>query len=215
MIKYFAHELADLFNTGELLHYKKGEVILDPNDQSSYVYYIEEGYVKAYHLTEEGSSHLHVIFRPKKIFPLRGAILDLPGNSFYEAMTDITVRKLSKDTFLQALETNHSLAMIMLKKTTAVFDDYVTKVHNLQFTNTHARLISMLIHLAQSYSEEEDDKIILSIPLTHQELADLCNMARETVSRTLNDLHEKGIIETQNHRITINDMERLKEELTS
>jgi CRP/FNR family transcriptional regulator len=217
MIRYFAHELADLFKTGQKIRYQKGAIILEPGYASEDVYYIEKGYVKAYQLTEDGDNHLHVIFRQKKIFPLRSAILDLPGTSFYEALTDVTVRKLPKPTFVQALENNHSLAMIVLRKVTAIFDDYVTKLNTLQFTNTRSRLIGMLIHLTELYADEDEGgkQAILQIPLTHQELADLCNMARETVSRTLHELHTKGIVDNKNHHIIINNIENLRAELTS
>lgn len=213
MIRYFTRELADLFGKGKLSQYKKGEIIIDPNEKSTDVYYIEEGYVKAYLLTEDGDNHLHVIYRPKKIFPLRGAILDMPGNSFYEAITDVTVRSISKDLFINTLESNHSLAMIVLRKTTALFDDYVTKVSNLQFTDTHSRLISMLIYFAERFSEEDGDTIIVTVPLTHQDLANLCNMSRETVSRIMKSLEEKSILNNENQQIVIKDIEALKAEL--
>ncbi len=215
MIHYFSHELADLFMKGKAVQFKKGDIILEPGYPSQDIYYVEAGYVKTYVLTQDGNTHLHVIYRPKKIFPLRSAILDLQGNSFYEAMTDVTVRKLPKDTFVQALESNHSLAMILLKKVTAMFDDYVYKVDNLQFKSTHHRLVSMLIYLIEGFSEKEGEDVIVNIPLTHQDLANLCGMARETVSRELETLKQKGIIEHENHHIVIKDLKKLEQELTS
>lgn len=214
MIKYFSHELADLFAAGKQSHYKKGEIILDPSQPSNDIYYVEEGYVKTYTITEDGNVNLHVIYRPKKIFPLRYAILDIPAHAYYEAVTDVSLRRIPKDVFTQALESNHSLAMILLKKVTAMFDDYVTKLNNLQFTSTYKRLISMLIYFAEGFSEKEGDNIIVNIPLTHQDLANLSNMARETVSRELETLKGKGIIEIKDHHIIITNMEQLELELT-
>lgn len=213
MINYFSHELSDLFAKAELLQYKKGAIIIDPASPSHDVYYIEEGFVKTYTITEDGNTHLHVIYRPKKVFSLRYAILDIPSDSFHEAMTNVTVRKIPKEIFIKALESNHSLAMILLRKVTAMFDDYVTKVDNLQFSNTHNRLVSMLIYFAEGFSEKEGDNIILNIPLTHQDLANLCNTARETISRELEILKGKNILHTENHVIIINDLEKLRSEL--
>ena len=213
MIKYFSHELADLFNQGRLMHFKKGDIILDSSRQSGNVHYIESGYVKTYTLTEAGNAHLHVIYRPRKIFPLRFTILDLPGKSFYEAMTDVTIRVLPKDVFIQALESNHNLAMILLRKVTAMFDDYVTKVDGLQFKSTYHRLAAILIYFVEGFSEKEGDNIVVNIPLTHQDLANLSGMTRETVSRELEKLKDKGILNHESHHIIIKDLKKLEEEL--
>lgn len=46
---------------------------------------------------------------------------------------------------------------------------------------------------------------------THQELAIMVNSSRETVTRTLSDLQQRGIVEKDGRRLIIRDPERLRE----
>ena len=71
-------------------------------------------------------------------------------------------------------------------------------------------LYSTLIRFANSYGMETEDGILISVPLTNQELANYSASARESLNRMLSELRKKGIIEMRGHLIFIKDIGYLK-----
>ena len=47
------------------------------------------------------------------------------------------------------------------------------------------------------------DQVLIPQPLTHQELANLVGATRETVTKILNDMKERGLLSIDQHRITL------------
>ena len=72
-------------------------------------------------------------------------------------------------------------------------------------------LYSTLIRLANSYGKEMDGGILISVPLTNQELANYSATARESLNRMLSELRKSDIIEYRGHLIFIKDIDYLKE----
>ena len=63
------------------------------------------------------------------------------------------------------------------------------------------------------YSMETEEGILLSVPLTNQELANYSASARESLNRMLADLKRSGVIAMRGHLILIKDIDFLKEEI--
>jgi CRP/FNR family transcriptional regulator len=77
------------------------------------------------------------------------------------------------------------------------------------FGNVRQRVCSHLLNLATT---AEDGKLVAA-PVTQQDLANAVGTAREVVSRTLGSLTRTGLISVSRDRITINDPQRMLEEL--
>lgn len=64
-------ELVEFFQKKKSRVYKKGQVILHPDEETSnYIYYLEKGHVKVYSITEDGYEKCHIFYKPGEIFPL-------------------------------------------------------------------------------------------------------------------------------------------------
>jgi len=74
-------------------------------------------------------------------------------------------------------------------------------------------LYSILIRLCNSYGVKTDDGILIDLPLTHQELANLTFGTREVIQRSLKELREKDIISYDNQKITVKKINCLKQEV--
>jgi CRP-like cAMP-binding protein len=47
------------------------------------------------------------------------------------------------------------------------------------------------------------------IPLTHQELADLAGLSRETTTRMLNSFQKAGVVKLQSRQVMLTDLKTL------
>src|SRR6266571_3621222 len=151
MTDNFSQALYDLFAQSEPIHYRKGRIVHRPDDTHKGVYFVEKGNIKAYSISAAGSEHLHIIYKPGEMFPLRWIFSNIQGETFYETMTPVILRKLTKEKFLEGINAQPTLARELIQKIIDFFDTYIARVDNLQHTTTHRRLIAMLLFLAKRF----------------------------------------------------------------
>jgi CRP/FNR family transcriptional regulator len=109
------------------------------------------------------------------------------------------------------LEKRPHMAVNLLRIISAHMRKQHTKFRDLLLYGKKGALYSTLIRLANSYGKEDEDGILISVPLTNQELANYSATARESLNRMLSELRKAGIIEYRGHLIFIKDINYLKE----
>jgi CRP/FNR family transcriptional regulator len=208
-------KLETYFQQNELITYKKGDIILHPEQTPRDIFYIEKGHVRVYSLTEWGDEKLFVIYKAAELFPLFWFFDLVPLKRFYEALDEVQVRRVSKENFLSFLKNHPEELLELSNKLISIFDVLINRIDSLEFTNAYARLISRLIYLAQRFGEKQKDAILITIPIHQKDIASSIALTRETTSREFKKLEEKGLVGYKNHLIVINDIEALKKEMSS
>ena len=108
------------------------------------------------------------------------------------------------------LEKNPPLAVALLKLIGMHMRKQHLKFRDLVLYGKKGALCSTLIRLANSYGMETDEGVLISVPLTNQELANYSASARESLNRMLAELRKSGVIEMRGHLILIKDIDYLK-----
>jgi CRP/FNR family transcriptional regulator len=76
---------------------------------------------------------------------------------------------------------------------------------------TEVRLANLLPLLARKFGESRDGFVTIDLRLTHQDLAAMVASTRESVTKVLNELRNRGVIEVDSGRITLKDTRVLTE----
>ena len=72
-------------------------------------------------------------------------------------------------------------------------------------TSASYRIKTVLLMLSDRHGEKTGKSIMLSIQITHQDIADMTGLTRETVTKIMNEMKEKGAISVlENRRIKLN-----------
>ena len=71
-------------------------------------------------------------------------------------------------------------------------------------------LYSTIIRLTNSFGVETENGIILTIPLTNQDLANLSGTSREVINRMLSELRKNHVLSIEKGIITIYNLSYLK-----
>jgi CRP/FNR family transcriptional regulator len=74
---------------------------------------------------------------------------------------------------------------------------------------TEVRLANLLPLLAQKFGERQDGAVIIDLRLTHQDLAAMVASTRESVTKVLNEMRNRDLIEIEAGRITLKDSRAL------
>ncbi len=193
--------------------YKKGQIIIRPDDTLTSVFYIEKGFVKGYSLTEHGEQKNHIIYKSGDIFPLVSAINPTGRISFIETVEKTQLRKIDYEKFINLIKSDNSLLFEVTQKIIGLMREYIDRIDGLEYTKANQRIIDHLLYLASYFGKRKGKKILIEVPITHKDIAESTAISRETVSRELETLKRKKLIQKSSKFTIINNIKKLEKEL--
>ena len=123
------------------------------------------------------------------------------------ALTPVTLVKLAGNPVLKSLNSNPSFALEIAKLEAARLRD-LNRRFALQGEDATTRLLDTLAYLSRKHAPDLKDA--LNVPeMAQQELANLAGLSRETTSRILSKLRERGVIVRKNGCLNVVDLQPL------
>jgi CRP/FNR family cyclic AMP-dependent transcriptional regulator len=208
--------LVNLFHQGTKLTYKKGEFVIRPGETPSGVFYIKSGLVKAYDITKYGEENLLIIRKPGEILGLTWAITGQNRSIIYATLAPSELFQISREQFITFLRTSPEAALPLVDMVIDMYRLHSERIITLEYRSVRERLISFLLSTAKRFGEEElddDESIVLRVPLKHQDIASSISATRETTSRELAYLERQGLISRDQSIITLLDVKKLRSHL--
>lgn len=107
-------------------------------------------------------------------------------------------------------ERHLGLALAVIRRQAQELLRYRRRIANLATKSVRGRLIALLHELATEYGVLHDDsRVLIDLDLSIQDLADMAGCTRQTASRELTRLREKGLLACARRRIAVLDPEGL------
>lgn len=147
------------------------------------------GRLQAYRLTPSGHQLLLEIVEAggvDGILPVAGQ----PGH-FTQALIDSVVLSLSRDQFQRLVEAEPLVGQSLLLLAAARIEAREQQMESMAGRGVPA-LAQLLLALGRTVGHPNDPRVVLEPRLTHQMLADMLGVRRETVSTQLPELTRKG-----------------------
>ena len=211
MVRYLQNQVVrQLFLHGQPRSYAKNEIVVQNDDTSDWVYFIDTGYVKIYSLSDDGDQHLHIILGPGELFPILTAFLGTHMDFiFCETLTPCTLWTVSRGWFLRSMHESPRINYALMMQLANQFRVFVVRVDNLEHKKARERVAYRILFMASRFGVHTDDGVIIEAPLTHEVIANSINLARESFSREIEKLVENHIVSYDQHQITVHDVEAL------
>ena len=181
--------------------FQRGQIIFSEGDDGNGFYVAVTGRVKIYKMSPEGKEQTLHIFEPGEPF---GEVPVFTGQQFpanAEAMLESRLYFFPRDSFVQLIKQNPSLALNMLAILSSRLRRFTMLVENLSLKEVPGRLAAYLLYL----SEKGEGSRELELTITKGQLASLLGTIPETLSRILGKMGGQGLIETEGARIRILD----------
>lgn len=194
--------------------YKKGESVLHAEDAPAGVYFLKSGYVHQYIISPSGETFMVHIFKPGSFFPLMWVLNDTPNTFHYDAMTQAKVIRAPKDAFVTFMKSNPEVLYSAAQRLAAGLSGLVGRVGQLVLDDAYTKTILLLLYYANTFGEQTGEGTLLTVPLTHREIASWIGTTRETASLQVEELQKKGIIVVKGRKIVIPNQELLRKELS-
>lgn len=205
-----------LMSNGKPLLVSKGETI-GTTAEGHNIFLVVKGYVKRYFITSTGSIGLQLVYVPKDVFfftkiyreILGQSIYDGPETYYYEAMSDVSLLSLDLSILKEALNKDPELYRDLLIEAGYHLRTSIYRLENVSLSSTYARVAHQLLFAAQEDSRKSKDGVIINVPLTHQDIADILGATRATVTLAINKLRQEGVLSPA-RQLMIVDMKALE-----
>lgn len=194
--------------------YKKGEVFIRGGDDPKGIYYLKEGHVRQYVFTKEGEEITLNMYKPGAFFPMSWAVNDYQNLYYFETMDASWMSLAPKDDVVEFVREKPEVLFDLLQRVYVGLDGILSRMEHLMSGKASQRLITILLISAKRFGKQQQDGILISLKLTHQDLANLAGLSRETVSREMIQLKQLNLIDYTNTSITITSLEALEKRLT-
>ncbi len=193
-------EMAHVKNNLSIRKYARRDAILQRGESSDNFLLLLSGRVQVVDLTDQGNVIGLSLLSPGSFFGEVPLINQSVHMSTAVALSDVLIAFLPATAALHLFTHAPSVAQkIQYHLAQKVLRDHKFRAL-LSINNTSKRIISFLIFMKHKNAEKQE--LVENLP-THQEIANMINTSRETVTRTLLMLAQRGIVKKDAGRLII------------
>lgn len=207
-------KLSVLESKGVLHRFAKKQTIIFQGDTPQGVHIIKSGLVKVYGITSDGDQRTVSLLNAGDVFPMSWVFDKTDVCMYYfEAASDSLILIVSKKEYQAAIETHPALR-------TQIYENYMSHyiaatmhVYALEHSHAKDKLIYILQYLTTRFGEKTPDgKTKINLRLSHQDIAEMVGITRETAAVELHKLKDTGYIDYQRftYYVDIAKMQKLK-----
>lgn len=182
---------------------RRGEAVFLEGNAANALQILAEGRVKLIRETEDGREVILRLIRPGEMFGGAG----IWGESTYPASAfaqeDSIVLQLSNTAFIEIISGHPKAALAVIQLLASRLRDAEERIRDLQTAQVEQRIANVVLRLVGKTGVKTADGIEIGIPITRQDLAELCGTTLSTASRTLSAWQQRGLVKSGRERITV------------
>jgi len=188
------HIYQRLATLGQTREYRKGELICQAGDAAKYIYLLEKGRAKIFHIGNSGKELLLWFCCDGDVFGLNEALQNLLRTTYVQACSCCSVIIIPRTRLLAQLSHDPATAMHLINILAQRLHQMGQRMARLIDSDVRGRVKLTLANLAEQYGTPDAKGIRIEMRITHQELADMVGTSRQSVTSILNELKRQGSI---------------------
>lgn len=186
------------------------KIILSSGDDSTDVYFIFSGKVRATMYTPSGREVSYQDLVSGEMFGELAAIDNMQRSTHVIAIENTVLLQLSSRHFIDIISTYPSVGLATLHKVAGVNRFLCERIYEFSALDVNHRVRSELIRLAKDLIPDINGLVTLNNMPTHQEIANRLATHREAVTRELSRLEKDGVINKGKNKTVELDIEELQ-----
>ncbi|MFC5551307.1 Crp/Fnr family transcriptional regulator [Massilia aerilata] len=185
-------------------HFNKREVVLYKGGSADALLFLLSGQMQVVDITEDGRAIGLRMLAPGDFFGEIALINESTRSASVVATSDVLVAFLPAATAMHLFSHSPSVARQMLKHLAQKIQRDSEFRALLSINNTARRIYTYLALLQKKPEDGAPQAVVENLP-THQDIANMINTSRETVTRALLTLVQQGIVQKEANRLVILD----------
>ena len=188
------HEMDALARMAEAKEYVRDQAIFAVNEPPDGLYVVAAGRVKVCLLSAEGKELILATLGPGQFFGEMALLDDEPRSANVVAQLPTTVYRIRRDDFHRLLETQPSIARKLLCELSQRLRRANAQMESLATLDVVGRMARYFIDIAKQHGQVLGNGWVAVRRPTHQDIASSIGTSRETVTRLMTDLEQRGVV---------------------
>lgn len=188
-------ELAALAEQARMDHWEREAVVFNQGAPCDRVWLLRAGEIKVIHQALDGREVILEVISPGEVFG--GAVLFMESHpATAKALTAADTLSFSQAAYARLLHGQPELARKLIRMLGGRLHSLMD-LHILAGQRVERRLAHIVLKLADRVGRADPDGLLITIPLSRQDLADMAGTTLETAIRTMSRFRAQGWLETR------------------
>ena len=184
---------------------KKGWPLLYQGEVPRTAFVVKSGLVKVYDINASGEEKVITFIDGNGIVPMEWVFNKSPVSLYYcDAFTDCELHAVPRQQLAELIDGDDALLRFTFDRYINLYVGAMLHISALEQTKASEKLLRILQWLSLRFGKQiRPDVFKIDIRLTHQDLAHMIGMTRETTAVELGKLRKQRVINYQNQRYVL------------
>ena len=182
----------------------KGKILFYERDRVDRIYFILNGKMTMYRMSEEGQKRIIYILNDGE-FINEVTFENLPVSISCQAFEDSCILYFLKKDLMEIMSGDFDLTCVIMNSMAKKIRRLYRQLKNTVSLRMDKKLAAKLWKLSRDYGVKTEEGTLIDLNMSITYLADMLGSTRETVSRCMNGFKKKGMIIFQNRKIIVVD----------
>ncbi len=197
--------LSEFVRQHSLKTFKRNETLIFQDDKPDIIHYIKSGFVKGYDIDSQGTEQLLWLGSAGDFVPLAWLFEAEPTVPyFFSALGDVEAYQIRRSELREFLSGNPAALGEISQELAMRLASTFRHLNAVEKARAEEKILYSLFFLSRRFSDLAQQTVKqVSLPITHQDIASLIGLTRETVSQELKKLKEAGFVYYDKYQFTI------------
>lgn len=211
-----AQFVRDVKDTGLLKHlsdqyavesFHKKQTLYQEGKRPRFLYYLVSGKVKAFKSHEDGKEYITDLFSAGDFIGYTALIEDKNYDDSAAILEDAEIMQIPRDEFLGMIYSDINIAGKFIRIVTQNVKEKEERLLNLAYSSLRKRVAKALVDIHEKFNKDGQKNLI---EFSREDIAQYVGTATESLIRTLSDFKSEGLIEIKSGKISITNLDKLK-----
>lgn len=190
---------------GETVHFQEGKYLYSQGEIDQRFYVLVSGKVYVSNLSEEGHESTFNIMGPGSVIGEAAAVVGLPRYSAALVLEDSELLQFQASRLEEYIRKSPSFGYALIHVLSLKQRQAVARLHQAVFDAPDQRILRLLEQIAEAHADQFDSNNLqqLQVKLTHEQIGNLTNLSRVTVTRSLQKLKRDGRVDLVRRSIVL------------
>jgi CRP-like cAMP-binding protein len=203
-----AMKVQDFIHQYPVRQFDRNQTILLKGDTPETVFAVKSGFVKGYDIDAIGNEQLVWLGAKGDVFPMVWALaLQDEAEYFFSAFSEVEVYAVERQALQDFLRKSHSALFEVTKRLASRLSDALRHLNAAEKAKAEEKIAHTLYFLSMRFGHRGgSNKTVreIKLPITHQDIASLLGLTRETVTVELKKLKDQGVVNYSKSRFVVN-----------
>jgi CRP-like cAMP-binding protein len=205
-----AAEREALYSRGIRRTFPRGALLMFEEEPGERVMILLAGRVKISRIGDDGREVVLSIRDPGDVLGELAFIDGHPRSASATALEKVEALVMPASGFRVHLEKTPRVAVVLLEVVTRRVRDATVQLSQANASDVLGRLAARIVELAERYGVASDDGVVITLPLSQEELAAWTGASRAGVAHALQTLRTLGWVQTARRSMIVRDLDALK-----